>query len=149
MSTATIDDSVRWCLLTLVIASFLSVMCNGQMLGVERLAFKWMQHQSWSKFEDLLVNKTENIGVIADVSGQLLGLIRDLKLSPYLKAVSAGVNVSQQCIEDSIFYIESLFFNRSNWALQSKGLSSYSMFNFLTNVNITFAMRHSHLYNKY
>lgn len=100
-------------------------MCNGQMLGVERLAFQRMQHQSWSKFGDLLVNKTGNIGVIADVSGQLFGLIRDLKLSPYLKDVSADVNVSQQCIEDSVFYIESIFFNRSNWALQSKSLPLY------------------------
>ena len=36
-------------------------------------------------------------------------------------ALSNGVrNVSQQCVEDTLFYAESIFIRRAEWALKSK-----------------------------
>jgi hypothetical protein len=38
-------------------------------------------------------------------------------------ALSNGRNVSQQCIEDSLFYVENLFIHRVEWALKSRSIS--------------------------
>ena len=126
MSKDTNCHSVLWCLLATVVIS-LSAICDGQILAAERLAFQRVERQSWLKLEGTLVNATEDVGVITDVAGQL-------KMSYFPTAVSSGVNVSQQCVDDSVFYIESLLLNRSNWALQSKRLHSIPL---LVNKNRT------------
>ena len=133
MSKDTNCHSVRWCLLATVVIS-LSAICDGQILAAERLAFQRVERQSWLKLEGTLVNATEDVGVITDVAGQLSSLLRQLKMSYFPTAVSSGVNVSQQCVDDSVFYIESLLLNRSNWALQSKRLHSIPL---LVNKNRT------------
>lgn len=96
--------------------------CSGQMLlGVQQLARQRMEQQSWTDF----VRETEDSNVftgISDIREQLVELLRKLKTSSFPTAATSNGNNSQQCIEDSLFYVESLTFNRSNWALKSKTL---------------------------
>jgi hypothetical protein len=92
------------------------------LLGVQQLARQRMQQQSWS---DLITRESEGENVIpagtsSDIREQLIELLGKLKTSLLPMATSDGFNISQQCIEDSLFYVESLTLNRSNWALQSK-----------------------------
>ncbi len=79
-----------------------------------------MQQQSWS---DFIVRETEADSVIPGTTSdsireQLVGLLAKLKTSLFPIATSNG-SITQQCIEDSLFYVESLTLNRSTWALQS------------------------------
>jgi hypothetical protein len=91
-------------------------MCNGQMLlGVQQLARQRMQQQVRETEGDYVIP-----GTSSDIREQLVELFGKLKTSLLPMATSDGFNISQQCIEDSLFYVESLTLNRSNWALQSK-----------------------------
>lgn len=111
----------QYCFFSVFLYSLTLIMCNGQMLlGVQQLARQRMQQQSWS---DLIASETEGdyviSGTISDIREQLVELLGKLKTSLLPMATSDGFNISQQCIEDSLFYVESLTLNRSNWALQS------------------------------
>ena len=77
-----------------------------------------MQQQSWSDF--VRETEAENVipGANSDVKEQLVELLGN-KLKTSLSPTADGNN-SQQCIEDSLFYVESLTLNRSDWAVQSK-----------------------------
>ncbi len=111
----------QYCFFGAFLLSLEVVMCNGQMLlGVQQLARQRMQQQSWS---DFIVRETEADSVIPGTTSdsireQLVGLLAKLKTSLFPIATSNG-SITQQCIEDSLFYVESLTLNRSTWALQS------------------------------
>lgn len=111
----------QYCFFGAFLLSLEVVMCNGQMLlGVQQLARQRMQQQSWS---DFIVRETEADSVIPGTTSdsireQLVGLLAKLKTSLFPIATS-NVSITQQCIEDSLFYVESLTLNRSTWALQS------------------------------
>ncbi len=94
--------------------------CSGQMLfGVQQLARQRMEQQSWT---DFVRERDEDANLLTGTSHireQLVELLQKFKTSSFPTAAS-NANNSQQCIEDSLFYVESLTLNRSNWALQSK-----------------------------
>ncbi len=85
-----------------------------------------MQQQSWSDLIDARETEGDNVipgTTTPDISReQLVELLGKLKTSLLFPMANTwdGFNISQQCIEDSLFYVESLTLNRSNWALQSK-----------------------------
>ena len=88
------------------------------LLGVQQLARQRMEQQSWSDF----VREIEDSNVIidsSDIREQLSELLHKLKTTWFPTGTSNAGNNSQQCIEDTLFYVESLTLNRSNWALQS------------------------------
>ncbi len=128
-----------WCLLltAITIAGFLSAeQCNGQLPrateSVTTLESRKSHDVSWSKLGEILVlGKFDDGREISYSREELVGrLKRDFrKMLSFPTAVSAGANISQQCLEDSIFYVENLFFNQASiWALQSKHQLTISFF---------------------
>lgn len=109
--------TVNRCYLLLVIVLMSPLFCNGQLVGVERLVQQRKIQQSWPNLEELVPREDSDQAI--EFKKQLGGLLQNWKTSSYPTIVS-GANVSQQCLEDSLFYVESLLFNRSNWALKSK-----------------------------
>ena len=90
--------------------------CSGQMLfGVQQLARQRMDQQSRTDF----VMDANLLTGTSHIREQLVELLQKFKTSSFPTAAS-NANNSQQCIEDSLFYVESLTLNRSSWALQSK-----------------------------
>lgn len=77
----------------------------------------------WQIIGNSIQKKLEGKGIISNI---ILELVRDfflaVKSSSFPTAVAT--NISQRCIDDSQFYVESLYRNRSLWALQSKPISN-------------------------
>lgn len=75
--------------------------------------------QSWANVEDVLAfRKFENVG--KDVTNLPVGFYRELaKMITFPTALQTNV-ISNQCAEDSLFYVENLLQNGSDWAIQSK-----------------------------
>ena len=90
--------------------------CSGQVLfGVQQLARQRMEQQSRTDF----VMDANLLTGTSHIREQLVELLQKFKTSSFPTA-APNANNTQQCIEDSLFYVESLTLNRSNWALQSK-----------------------------
>ena len=81
--------------------------------------------QSWSSNVEkfLILNKVGiEIGEeeIQTKEELVMRLQREFRSMIYFPtALSNGANVGQKCIEDSLFYAESLFIKRAEWALKS------------------------------
>jgi hypothetical protein len=85
------------------------------LFGVQQLARQRMEQQSWTDF----VMDANLLTGTSHIREQLVELLQKFKTSLFPTA-APNANNTQQCIEDSLFYVESLTLNRSNWALQSK-----------------------------
>lgn len=86
-----------------------------------RVDHKQLIDHSWSNLEDVLaVRKFEKVG--EDVTDLPVGFYRELtKILTFPTALHANNNVtSQQCVEDSLFYVDNLLIHGSDWAIQSK-----------------------------
>lgn len=116
------NDVRSFILLVIVTTSYLSSICNCQLIGIERLMQQRLSRQSWSSLENFLARENNTEEAI-DVLEQLNKLLFSFKTSSFPTALPFGANISQQCLEDSLFYVESLLYNASNWALRSKFLS--------------------------
>jgi|688.fasta_scaffold645582_1 hypothetical protein len=76
-------------------------------------------HQEiWKTFGKTIVEKLEETGVQYDAMSAIQNIFLALKSSSFPTAVAK--NISQQCLEDSRFYVRNLYANQSLWALQSK-----------------------------
>ncbi|KAI9559818.1 hypothetical protein GHT06_013825 [Daphnia sinensis] len=98
----------KYLFLTILLAVMIS--CNGQtILGVQHFARQRLEQESWAEIarraEDRLVTNV-----------QLDDLHRELKTSLFVP--NSKYNYSSQCIEDVLFYVDSLLVNRSQWALE-------------------------------
>lgn len=93
------------------------VSCNGQaILGVQHFARQRMEQESWNQ---IVRNAEDHDRLVTNVPEA--ELYQELKTS--LFPTTSNHNYSMQCIEDSLFYIESLLVNKSKWALESKPLN--------------------------
>jgi hypothetical protein len=100
--------------------------CSGQVLfGVQQLARQRMEQQSRTDF----VMDANLLTGTSHIREQLVELLQKFKTSSFPTA-APNANNTQQCIEDSLFYVESLTLNRSNWALQSKPFIQITKFDF-------------------
>lgn len=81
-----------------------------------------LDHKLWSNndLEDVLtLRKIE--GFVNNPSEVPVGFNRELiKMSMFPTAVSTAADVSRQCVEDSLFYVDHLLTKRSDWARKSK-----------------------------
>lgn len=115
--------SSLWLMVT-IIGSF-SVVSNNAKDG-QQIERKGTEQQSWSNLGEFLalsrVNEIEDAGsLFLNKDELILRLNREpRKMFAFPTAVSTGANISQRCVEDSLFYVESLFLNHARWALQSK-----------------------------
>lgn len=95
----------KYLFVTILLAVVIS--CNGQtILGVQHFARQRLEQESWAKIARHAEDRPSD------------ELHRELKIS--LFAPNSNYNYSLQCIEDVLFYVDSLVFNRSQWALESK-----------------------------
>lgn len=95
----------KYLFVTVLLAVVIS--CNGQtILGVQHFARQRLEQESWAKIARHAEDRPSD------------ELHRELKIS--LFAPNSNYNYSLQCIEDVLFYVDSLVFNRSQWALESK-----------------------------
>lgn len=91
--------------------------------------------ESLETLREAITKKLEETGTSYDASSIIHNVLAALKSSSFPTAVAN--NISQRCLEDSQYYVHSLYANRSLWALQS---ISFKMFNFDTlhvRLNIT------------
>lgn len=120
----------RAAIVVLAISSISVVTCSGHQKSsdrdeaiIERGYRK--PYQSWSSNVEkfLILNKVgieigeEEIHTREELVMRLQREFRSMIYFP--TALSNGVNVGQKCIEDSLFYAESLFIRRAEWALKS------------------------------
>lgn len=73
-------------------------------------------------FKNTILKKLKNTEAINDYDTLLHEVFVTLKSSSFPTAVAT--NISEKCLEDSQFYVHSLYVNRSLWALQSKSTSN-------------------------
>ncbi|XP_057365447.1 nose resistant to fluoxetine protein 6-like [Daphnia carinata] len=100
----------KYLFITTLLAFMIS--CNGQtILGVQHFARQLIEQESWSQ---IAKHVEDHSRLVANV--QLEELHRELKTS--LFASNSNYNYSLQCIEDVVFYVDSLLLNRSKWALE-------------------------------
>lgn len=107
--------TVNRCYLLVIVLSICSLICNGQLVGIERLSQQRKSQQSWSSLVDL--GSREDTKEAADLKKQIGRIFQDFTSS--FPIIVSKANVSQQCREDFLFYVENLLFNRNNWALKS------------------------------
>lgn len=76
------------------------------------------EEKNWSRFEDTLALR--RLGKTEPIVQQFPGLHYELeKLYSFPTSFSTN-NVSVECVEDSLFYFNSLVINGSDWAVKSK-----------------------------
>lgn len=74
-----------------------------------------------NNLEDVLIAR--RFGQIGDGSDLPIGLYRELKkLLTFPTALATDENVNRQCVEDSLFYLDNVLHEGSNWAVKSKPL---------------------------
>lgn len=96
--------------------------CNSQLIGTE--GFVQRQPKPLSKLEDLPIRDPMSS---VEILESLNVILKNLSSSS-LPTITFTKNVSQQCIEDSYFYLEHLMLNATDWAVQSKSLLTYILF---------------------
>lgn len=78
--------------------------------------------QRWEAYAIAVAEQLKATEDFYDTRGLFHNILAALKSSHFPTAVAK--NISQQCIEDSQFYVHNLYVNRSLWALQSKSQSN-------------------------
>lgn len=76
--------------------------------------------QKWDAFTTTVAEQLKETGERFNARDLLHNILVALKSSHFPTAVAS--NISQQCIEDSQYYVHSLYVNQSLWALQSKSM---------------------------
>lgn len=72
----------------------------------------------WYNFEDVLdLRRVGYTGNVPELPNDLHRVL--LKVFTFPTAVSTSANVSKQCVEDSLFYVENLLIHGSEWAIKS------------------------------
>lgn len=76
---------------------------------------------NWEKLKSNIQEQLEANGESFDLTSLLERIFVALKSSSFPTAVAQ--NITQQCLEDSQFYVRSLYTNQTLWALQSKSIN--------------------------
>lgn len=113
-----IASNVKWLLICLLVISLLLCSIRDASTCINS-KLKETKHKYWSNFEDVL--ELRKFGLEGKLSVQPVGFHRDLmKMVMFPTAVSNSPNISQQCVDDSLFYVESLLLKGNSWAIKSK-----------------------------
>ena len=110
-------------LVVVIVASALVPACNAQMTSLQHLARQSQELELWLNLANpLTTNNTNPLLAMTESSKPLLSnTLEELDTSfRWTLIADTSANISQQCIEDSVYFVESLLFNRSKWALESK-----------------------------
>ena len=113
-----------WCLLVAAIV-LIGIHCsNGQLPRASESEMEsegTSHHTSLPNLGEILVlSKVHDTGEVSTRQELVAQLKRNFrKLISFPTALSNGVGISHQCVEDSLFYVENLFVNQASWALQS------------------------------
>lgn len=92
---------------------------QAQLLMNPRLEIAQDSEKNWVKFVNNIQEQVLNdTGENFDLMSLLRKIFVALKSSSFPTAVAH--NISQQCLEDSQFYVRNLYANRTLWALQSE-----------------------------
>jgi hypothetical protein len=89
-----------------------------QLINLGPLDSLGADHQIWKIISKTIAEKLEETEVRYDAMSVIANVFSALKSSSFPTAVAK--NISQQCLEDSQFYVRNLYANQSLWALQSK-----------------------------
>jgi hypothetical protein len=74
--------------------------------------------RSFEKWKNVFNQHLQKTGATFDLTSTLHNIFAALKSSSFPTA--AAKNISQQCSQDSQFYVHNLYANQSLWSLQSK-----------------------------
>jgi hypothetical protein len=74
--------------------------------------------RSFEKWRNVISQQLQKTGATFDLTSTLHNIFAALKSSSFPTAVAK--NISQQCLQDSQFYVHNLYANQSLWSLQSK-----------------------------
>ena len=74
--------------------------------------------QTLAKWKNIINEQSEENGKFIHLLSLIKKIFVALESSSFPTAVAK--NISQQCLEDSQFYVRNLYSNRTLWALQSK-----------------------------
>jgi hypothetical protein len=74
--------------------------------------------RSFEKWRNVINQQLQETGATFDLTSTLHNIFAALKSSSFPTAVAK--NISQQCLQDSQFYVHNLYANQSLWSLQSK-----------------------------
>jgi hypothetical protein len=74
--------------------------------------------RSFEKWRNVISQQLQKTGATFDLTSTLHNIFAALKSSSFPTA--AAKNISQQCSQDSQFYVHNLYANQSLWSLQSK-----------------------------
>jgi hypothetical protein len=74
--------------------------------------------RSFDKWRNVINQQLQETGATFDLTSTLHNIFAALKSSSFPTAVAK--NISQQCLQDSQFYVHNLYANQSLWSLQSK-----------------------------
>lgn len=91
---------------------------QSQLLMHPELKIAQSSERNWEKLVNHSQEQVKDTGENIDFISLLRQIVYALKSSSFPTAVAH--NISQQCLEDSQFYVRNLYANQTLWALQSK-----------------------------